>query len=49
MSGVENVDLMLGSYSRNNEENGQNENELNLDSESGRPHRNSNLTGEDFR
>ena len=37
MSDVENVDVMLGSYSRNDEGNDQNENELNLDSESSRP------------
>ena len=49
MSDVENVDVILGSYSRNNEEIDQSENELNLDSESGRPQRNSNITGEDFR
>ena len=45
MSDVENVDVMLGSYSRNGEGNDQGEKELNLDSESGRPQRNSNLTG----
>ena len=49
MSDVENVDLMLGSYSRNNGEEDQSENELNLDSESSRPQRNSNMTGEDLR
>ena len=49
MSDVENVDVMLGSYSRNNGEEDQSENELNLDSESSRPQRNSNVTGEDFR
>ena len=49
MSDVENVDVMLGSYSRIDEGNYQSENELNLDSESSRPQRNSNLTGEDFR
>ena len=49
MSDVENVDVMLGSYSRNNEENDLSENDMNLDSESGRPQRNSNVTGEDFR
>ena len=45
MSDVENVDVMLRSYSRNDEGNDQSENELNLDSESSRPQRNSNLTG----
>ena len=40
---------MLRSYSRNDEENVQSDNELNLDSESSRPQRNSNLTREDFR
>ena len=49
MSDVENVYVMLGSYSRNDERNDQSKNELNLDSESSRPQRNSNLTGEDFR
>ena len=49
MSDVENVDVMLGSYSRNKGEEDQSENELNLDSESSRPQRNSNVTGEDFR
>ena len=49
MSDVENVDVMLGSYSRNNGEEDQNKNELNLDSESSRPQTNSNMTGEGFR
>ena len=49
MSDVENVDVMLGSDSRNEEGDVQSENELNLDSESSRPQRNSNTTGEDFR
>ena len=49
MSDVENVDVMLGSYSRNNEENDLSENDIHLDSESSRPQRNSNITGEDFR
>ena len=39
----------VGSYSRNNEENDLGENDMNLDSESSRPQRNSNVTGEDFR
>ena len=55
MSDVESVDVMLGSYSRNSmrkmfdEEIVQNDNELNSDSESGRPRRNSILSGEDIR
>ena len=49
MSDVENVDVMLGSYSGNIEGNDYSEKELNLDSESGRLQRNSNVTGEDFR
>ena len=49
MSDVENVDVMIGSYSRNNEENDLSENDINLDSESGRQQRKSNVTGEDFR
>ena len=49
MSDVENVNIMLGSYSR--DENGidGSENEVNLDSGSSRPQQNSNLIGEDFR
>ena len=49
MSDVENVDVMLGSYSRNNEENDLGENDMNFDSESSRPQQNFNVTGEDFR
>ena len=49
MSDVENVDVMLGNYSRNDEENDRSENGINLDSESSRPQLNSNVTGEDFR
>ena len=49
MSDVENVDVMLGSYSGNIEGIDHSENEMNLDSESGRPQRNSNATGEDSR
>ena len=49
MSDVENVDVMLGSYTSNEVRDDQSENELNLDSESSKPQRNSNLTGEDFR
>ena len=39
MSDAENVDVMLGSCSRNDEMNDQIENELNLDSKSSRPQR----------
>ena len=39
MSDVEKVDVMLGSYSRNDEGDDQSENELNLESESSRPQR----------
>ena len=49
MSDTENIDIMLGSYSRDDERNEQSENELNLDSGSNRPHQNPNLVGEDFR
>ena len=49
MSDVENVDVMLGRYSRNNDENDLSENDINLDSESSRPQWSSNVTGEDFR
>ena len=49
LSDVENGDVMLGIYSRNDDRNGQSENELNLDSESSRPQRSSNVTGEDLR
>ena len=49
MSDVENVDIMLGSYSRDDEENNISENELNLDSGSSRPQHSSNAVGEDFR
>ena len=48
LSDVENVDIMLGSYSRDDEENNPSEN-VNLDSESRRPQQNSNVIGEDFR
>ena len=48
MSDAENVDVMLRSYSRNDEMNEQSEIELSLNSESSRPQRNSNVTGEDF-
>ena len=49
MSDTQNVDIMLGSYSRNDEEVGHSESELNLNSGSRRPQKNSNETGEDFR
>ena len=49
MSDVENVDIMLGSYSRCDEENNISENEGNLDSGFSRPQQSSNVIGEDFR
>ena len=49
MSDVENVDIMLGSFSRDDEENNISENELNLDSGSSRPQQGPNAIGEDFR
>ena len=49
LSDVENVDIMLGSYSRDDEENNAAENEVNLDSGSSRPQQSSNVIGEDFR
>ena len=49
LSDVENVDIMLGSYSREDEENKVSENEVNLDSGSSRPQQSSNARGEDFR
>ena len=49
LSDVENVDIMLGSYSREDEENNVSENEVNLDSGSSRPQQSSNAIGEDFR
>ena len=49
LSDVENVDIMLGSYSRVDEENRASENEMNWDSGSSRPHQSSNVIGEDFR
>ena len=42
------ADIMLGSYSRDEENNGS-ENEVNLDSGSNRPHHSSNVIDEDFR
>ena len=49
LSDVENVDIMLGSYSRDAEENNISKNEVNLDSGSSRPQQSSNVIGEDFR
>ena len=49
MSDVANVDIMLRSYSRDNEGKDQNENELNLDSEFSRSQQSSNLVGKAFR
>ena len=49
LSDVKNVDIMLGSYSRDDEENNISENEVNLDSGSSRPQQSSNVIGEDFR
>ena len=43
MSDVENVDIMLGSYSRDENGNDGSENEVSLDSGSSRPQQNSNL------
>ena len=45
ISDVENVDIMLGSYSRDDEENNASENEVNLDSGSNRPQQSSNVIG----
>ena len=49
LSDVENVDIMLGKYSRDDKENNISENEVNLDSGSSRPQQSSNVIGEDFR
>ena len=49
LSDVENVDIMLGSYSREDEYNNASENEANLDAGSSRPQQSSNTLGEDFR
>ena len=49
MSDVETVDIMLGSYSGDDERNNDSENEMNLDAGSRTPQRNSNLVGENFR
>ena len=47
LSDVENVDIKLGSYSRDNEENNASENEVNIDSGSNQPQQSSNVI-EDF-
>ena len=49
LSDVENVDIMLGSYPRGDEENIVSEDGVNLDSGSSRPQQSSILLGEDFR
>ena len=49
MSDVKNVDIMLGSYSSDDERNDQSESELSLESGSIRPQQYTNLVGEDFR
>ena len=49
LSDVENVDIMLGSYTRGDEENNVSEDGVNLDSGCSRPQQSSNLLGEDFR
>ena len=49
LSDVENVVIMLGSYSRDDEEVNISENGVNLDSGSSRPQQSSDLIGEDFR
>ena len=46
---VENVEIILGSYSRSEDRNNQSEGQLNLDSGSSRVQQNSNSVGEDFR
>ena len=48
LSDVENVDILLRSYSKNDERNDRGEDEMNLDSGSSRPQQISNLVGEDF-
>ena len=49
LTDVQNVDIMLGKYSRDDEENNISENGVNLDSGSNRPQQSSNAIGEDFR
>ena len=48
LSDVENVDIKLGNYSRDNEENNASENEVNIDSGSNQPQQSSNVI-DDFR
>ena len=49
MSDVEYVDMMLGSSSRDGEENNDSEKEIIIDKGSSGPQQNSNLVGEDIR
>ena len=49
MSDVENVDIIIVCYSRDEDRNNQSEDELSLDSGSGRPQKSSIIVGEDFR
>ena len=49
LSDVEKTDIMLGSYSREDEDNNASENEANLESVSNRPQQSSNVIGDDFR
>ena len=49
MSDVENIDIMIGKYTRDEDRNEQSESELNLDLGSNRPQQSSNLFGKDFR
>ena len=49
MSDVENVDIMIGSYSGDEDRNERSGSEVNLDLGSNRPQQSSNLVGEDFR
>ena len=49
MSDVENVDIMIGSYSRDDDRNNQSKDDLNLHPGSSRLQQNSNLSGEDYR
>ena len=49
LSDVEKTDIMLGSYSREDEDNNASENEANLESVSNRPQQSSIVIGDDFR
>ena len=49
LSDAEIVDIMLGSYSRDDEEKNVSENDVNLDSGSSRPQQSSNVIEDDFR